>query len=206
LLRVIVYSARHVVEIDNMSRNRRSRTPMASKHVDFTARASTRTEEDLTRILEKTASPFLLILDCVQDPHNLGACIRTAGAVGVHAVIAPKDRAASLTDTVRRIAAGAAERVPFVKVTNLARTIVELQEAGVRVIGTSDQAKATLYDTDLTGPLAIAMGGEESGLRRLTQDRCDAVVRIPMSGSVDCLNVSVATGVCVFEAHRQRST
>ena len=119
-------------------------------------------------------------------------------------VIAPKDRAVALTETVIRVAAGAAQHVPFVQVTNLARTLTELQGDGVRVVGTADDAKSTLYEADLTGPLAIAMGFEGSGLRRLTRERCDEFVRIPMSGEVDCLNVSVATGVCLFEAKRQR--
>jgi 23S rRNA (guanosine2251-2'-O)-methyltransferase len=178
---------------------------MATKHVDYSASAVAQSEDHLYALLEKVSVPFLLVLDQVQDPHNLGACLRTADAVGVHAVIAPKNRAVSLTDTVRRIAAGAAEHVPFVQVTNLARTLRQLQGDGIRIIGTADEAKATLYDADLTGPLAIAMGFEGSGLRRLTRERCDEFVRIPMAGAVECLNVSVATGVCLFEARRQRN-
>ncbi len=178
---------------------------MATKHVDFSTRAVALSEAELYALLEKVATPFLLVLDRVQDPHNLGACLRTADAVGVHAVIAPKNRAVALTETVRRVAAGAAEHVPFVQVTNLARTLDELQGDGIRLIGTADQAKGTLYDADLTGPLAFAMGYEGAGLRRLTRERCDEVVKIPMAGTVDCLNVSVATGVCLFEAQRQRS-
>ena len=178
---------------------------MATKHVDYSAPATVQSEDDLYALLEKVSTPFLLVLDRVQDPHNLGACLRTAAAAGVHAVIAPKNRAVSLTDTVRRIAAGAAEHVPFVQVTNLARTLGQLQGDGIRIIGTADEAKGTLYDADLTGPLAVAMGFEGSGLRRLTRERCDELVRIPMAGAVECLNVSVATGVCLFEAWRQRT-
>ncbi|GJM25899.1 MAG: hypothetical protein DHS20C16_23140 [Phycisphaerae bacterium] len=178
---------------------------MAAKHVHSSAAAVPRSESDLYALLKKTDAPLLLVLDQVQDPHNLGACLRTADAVGVHAVIAPKRRAVSLTDTVRRVAAGGAEHVPFVQVTNLARTLGELQDDGIRIIGTADEAKGTLYDCDLTGPLALVMGFEGSGMRRLTLEHCDELVRIPMSGAVECLNVSVATGVCLFEAHRQRS-
>jgi 23S rRNA (guanosine2251-2'-O)-methyltransferase len=148
--------------------------------------------------------PFLLILDTVQDPHNLGACLRTADAAGVHAVIAPKDRSVGLTDAVRRVACGGAESVPFVQVTNLARTLRELKEAGVWLVGTADDAEATIHEIDLCGPLGIVMGAEEKGMRRLTGEHCDFKARIPMSGSVECLNVSVAAGVCLFEAVRQR--
>lgn len=178
---------------------------MAIKHVDYSATALPRSEGDLYALLEKIDNPLLLILDRVQDPHNLGACLRTADAAGVHAVIAPKNRAVALTDTVRRVAAGGAEHVPFVQVTNLARTLGELQGDGVRIVGTADKAKGTLYDCDLTGPLAIVMGFEGSGMRRLTLEHCDELVGIPMAGAVECLNVSVATGVCLFEANRQRS-
>ena len=188
-----------------MGRRQKMRIPMATKHVDCSATTIARTEDELYALLEKVAEPLLLILDRIQDPHNLGACHRTADAAGVHAVIAPKDRAVALTDTVRRIAAGAAEHVPFVQVTNLVRTLGELQGDGMRIVGTADEAKDTLYDVDLTGPLAIAMGFEGSGLRRLTQKQCDVLVRIPMAGAVECLNVSVANGVCLCEADRQRN-
>jgi len=187
-----------------VGRRHKSRTPMAAKHVDHSVLVAARSEDDLVALLEKVKTPLLLVLDQVQDPHNLGACLRTADAAGVHAVIAPKNRAVSLTDTVRRVAAGGAEHVPFVQVTNLARTLGLLQDDGVRIVGTADEAKGTLYDADLTGPLAIVMGFEGSGLRRLSQKTCDELVRIPMFGAVECLNVSVATGVCLFEALRQR--
>lgn len=148
--------------------------------------------------------PFLLILDGVQDPHNLGACLRTADAAGVHAIIAPKDRAASLTPTVIKVASGAAQTVPFIQVTNLSRTLKELKAAGVWLVGLDGYAEQTLYQTDLKGPLGIVMGAEGQGLRRLTKEHCDYLVKIPMLGSMESLNVSVAAGVCLFEAIRQR--
>ncbi len=164
-------------------------------------------DDDLLRLLDGLATtPFLLILDQVQDPHNLGACLRTADAAGVHAVIAPKDRAVSLTDTVKRISTGAAEHVPFAQVTNLARTMDQLKERGIWLIGTAGEAEQNIYQIDLTGPLALVMGFEGSGLRRLTREKCDMLARIPMFGSIESLNVSVATGVCLFEAVRQRTT
>ena len=148
--------------------------------------------------------PLLLVLDGVTDPHNLGACLRSADAAGVAAVVAPRDRAAGLTPVVRKVAAGAAESVPFVAVVNLARTLRELKERGVWLVGTDDEAERTLYDVDMTGPTAIVMGSEGEGLRRLTREACDELVRIPMGGAVESLNVSVAAGVALFEAVRQR--
>ena len=159
----------------------------------------------MSEILEGKAAPLLLVLDGVQDPHNLSAILRTAEGAGVDAVIAPKDRAVGVTETVRRISVGAADRVPFLQVTNLARTLDELKEAGVWLMGTSDRATKDLYEVEMTGPLAILMGAEEKGMRRLTEDACDFLVSIPMAGKVECLNVSVATGVCLFEAVRQRA-
>jgi len=164
-------------------------------------------EASLKALLDKLdVPPFLLILDGVQDPHNLGACLRSADAAGVHAVIAPKDRSVGLGPTVCKVACGAAESVPFVQVTNLARTLRWLQdEAGVWLIGTAGETEASLFKTDLTGPLALVMGGEEKGMRRLTREACDAVVKLPMVGKVESLNVSVAAGVALFEAVRQRA-
>jgi len=163
-------------------------------------------EKDLARLLERLdAPPFLLILDGVQDPHNLGACLRSADGAGVHAVIAPRDRSAGLTPTACKVASGAAERVPFFQVTNLARTLKWLrQEQGVWLVGTTGEAETNLFDRDLTGPLGIVMGGEENGMRRLTREACDYLVMLPMLGSVESLNVSVATGICLYEAVRQR--
>jgi 23S rRNA (guanosine2251-2'-O)-methyltransferase len=162
-------------------------------------------EQDLAAFLAGLdAPPFLLVLDGVQDPHNLGACLRTADAAGVQAVIVPRDRAAGITPVVRKVACGAAETVPVFTVTNLARTLRELKEAGVWIFGASDNADRTLYDTDLRGPLALVLGGEGKGLRRLTRELCDFLVAIPMAGRVESLNVSVAAGVLLFEARRQR--
>ncbi len=149
--------------------------------------------------------PFLLILDGVQDPHNLGACLRSADAAGIHAVIAPKDRSAGLTPTACKVASGAAETVPFIQVTNLSRTLKGLQsEYGIWLVGTAGEADTSLYDADLQGPLGIVMGGEAKGLRRLTRESCDLLVKLPMAGAVESLNVSVAAGICLFEAVRQR--
>lgn len=162
-------------------------------------------ERDLESLLEGLDHPpFLLVLDGVQDPHNLGACLRTADAAGVDAVIAPRDRAVGLTPAVRKTAAGAAEVLPFVQVTNLARCLRDLQQRGIWVIGTAGEASQTLYQADLKGPLALVLGAEEKGIRRLTRENCDLLVRIPMQGSVESLNVSVASAVCLYEALRQR--
>jgi len=163
-------------------------------------------ETQLEEALEAAgAAPLLLVLDGVQDPHNLGACLRSADAAGVAAVIVPRDRAAGLTPVVRKVAAGAAETVPLVPVVNLARTLRDLKERGVWLVGTDDAADKTLYDADLQGPLALVMGSEGEGMRRLTRECCDQLVSIPMAGAVESLNVSVAAGVALFEAVRQRS-
>ncbi len=176
-----------------------------SKHVSREKSAFVKSEIELFQILDNLKEPpFLLILDGIQDPHNLGACLRSADAAGGHAVIAPKDRAVPITDTVVQVASGAAENVPFIQVTNLARIMEELKEKGIWFVGTSDQAKESIYQIDLKGPLCIVLGAEGKGIRRLTGDNCDFLSFIPMHGSVDCLNVSVACGVCLFEAVRQR--
>lgn len=179
-----------------------------NKHVKSSATGiavKARNEDFLTDLLEENPSPFLLILDCIQDPHNLGAILRTADGVGVDAVIAPKDKSVGITDTVLRVSVGAAEHVPFVQVTNLARTMKQLQEKGVWIVGTSDKGTKELYEMDMKGPIALVMGAEGEGMRRLTEEHCDFLISIPMRGSVPCLNVSVATGVCLYEALRQRS-
>jgi 23S rRNA (guanosine2251-2'-O)-methyltransferase len=149
--------------------------------------------------------PLLLILDGVQDPHNLGACLRVADATGVHAVIVPKDRAVGLNPTVHKVASGAAESVPLITVTNLARSIKELKDKGIWIAGAADSAAQSLFDTKLTGPLAMVLGAEGEGMRRLTRENCDMLVSIPMLGQVESLNVSVAAGVCLYEAVRQRA-
>ncbi|MFU9137029.1 MULTISPECIES: 23S rRNA (guanosine(2251)-2'-O)-methyltransferase RlmB [unclassified Erwinia] len=161
-------------------------------------------ENDIPALLEKLDSPFLLILDGVTDPHNLGACLRSADAAGVHAVIVPRDRSAQLNATAKKVASGAAEHVPLIRVTNLARTMRMLQEANVWIVGTAGEADHDLFQSKMTGPMALVMGAEGEGMRRLTREHCDELIRIPMSGSVSSLNVSVATGVCLFEAVRQR--
>lgn len=170
------------------------------------ARASAALNENgLLDLLVAAATPALvLVLDGVTDPHNLGACLRTADAAGVVAVVAPRDRAAGLTPAVRKVAAGAAETVPFAQVTNLARTLRDLKNAGLWIVGTAADADRELHAADLGGPLAIVMGSEGHGLRRLTRDCCDFCIRLPMLGAVESLNVSVATGIVLFEALRQR--
>jgi 23S rRNA (guanosine2251-2'-O)-methyltransferase len=162
-------------------------------------------EKQLLQWLEARDEPaLLLVLDGVTDPHNLGACLRTADAAGVDAVIVPKDKSADLNATVRKVACGAAEVVPFVRVTNLARALEALQGAGVWLYGTAGEAENSIFDSDLTGSVGLVMGAEGAGLRRLTREHCDHLVKLPMSGSVSSLNVSVATGVCLFEIKRQR--
>jgi 23S rRNA (guanosine2251-2'-O)-methyltransferase len=160
----------------------------------------------LAEVLDAIESgpPLLLVLDGVTDPHNLGACLRVADGAGAHAVIAPKDHAASINATVAKVASGAAETVPYLMVTNLARTLNELKQHGVRIVGAADDAGVSLHDADLHGALAIVLGAEGSGMRQLTRRTCDALVRIPMRGAVESLNVSVAAGVCLYEVVRQR--
>src|SRR5205085_7693031 len=150
-------------------------------------------------------SPLLLVLDGVTDPHNLGACLRVADGAGAHAVLAPKDHAVGLNATVAKVASGAAETVPYLMVTNLARTLNELKERSIWCLGLSDEATQTLYQADLKAPTALVMGTEGTGLRQLTRKTCDALVSIPMLGAVESLNVSVASGICLYEAVRQRS-
>lgn len=167
--------------------------------------AVSRGEPNLDAILDNLAvPPFLLILDEIQDPHNLGACLRTADAAGIQAVIAPRDQAVGLTPTVSKVASGAAETIPFVQVTNLARTLDALKSRGIWIVGLAGEAEIDLYGIDLKGPLALVLGSEGRGLRRLTRERCDFLARLPMFGTVESLNVSVATGVCLYEALRQR--
>ncbi|NRA52828.1 MAG: 23S rRNA (guanosine(2251)-2'-O)-methyltransferase RlmB [Gammaproteobacteria bacterium] len=166
--------------------------------------AKVKTEADLDDIIANNDQPFLLILDGVTDPHNLGACIRSADAAGVHAVIVPKDKSASLTPIVRKVACGAAETMPLIQVTNLARTMREIQDKGVWIIGTAGEATSGLFETKISGSVAIVMGAEGKGMRRLTREHCDELVSLPMAGSVSSLNVSVTTGICLFEVVRQR--
>ena len=162
-------------------------------------------EEMLGHMLDRLeGAPLLLVLDGVTDPHNLGACLRSADAAGAHAVIVPRDRSASLNPTVRKVACGAAETVPLVAVTNLSRTLKQLKQRGLWVVGTAGEADQLIYDVDFTVPSIIIMGAEGAGMRRLTREHCDYLAKLPMAGSVSSLNVSVATGICLFEAVRQR--
>lgn len=163
-------------------------------------------ESDLDQVLANNAQALILVLDGVTDPHNLGACLRTADAAGVHAVVVPKDKSASLTATARKVACGAAEVIPLIQVTNLARTLKHMQDKGLWIVGTAGEAQQTLYDCKLTGPTALVMGAEGKGMRRLTREHCDELVKLPMAGSVSSLNVSVATGVCLYEIVRQRAS
>ncbi|SJN57572.1 23S rRNA (guanosine-2'-O-)-methyltransferase RlmB [Vibrio ruber DSM 16370] len=195
------------ISIQQMSRQALDKKSQGENHQGMMARvkpAKTLNEHDLDTLLNTVEHPLFLVLDGVTDPHNLGACLRNADAAGVTAVIVPKDKSAPLNATVSKVACGAAETVPLVRVTNLARTMKALQEQGIWFVGTAGEATQDIFQSKLTGPLAIVMGAEGDGMRRLTRETCDALVKIPMSGSVSSLNVSVATGICLFEAVRQR--
>jgi 23S rRNA (guanosine2251-2'-O)-methyltransferase len=160
--------------------------------------------DDLNQILEQVKNPLLLVLDGVTDPHNLGACLRVANAAGAQAVIAPRDRAAGITPVVSKVASGAAEATPYLMVTNLARTLTELKERNIWVVGADERADKTLYEADLPQSIAWVLGAEGEGMRRLTRESCDLLVRIPMRGEVESLNVSVSAGICLFESVRRR--
>ncbi|GEM76799.1 23S rRNA (guanosine(2251)-2'-O)-methyltransferase RlmB [Vibrio sagamiensis] len=197
------------VSIQQMSRKTLDDKANGANHQGIIARvkaAKQLNENDIDAILAQHESPLLLILDGVTDPHNLGACLRNADAAGVAAIIVPKDRSAPMNATVSKVACGAAEIVPLVRVTNLARTMRTLQEQGIWFVGTAGEASHDIYQAKLTGPLAIVMGAEGDGMRRLTKETCDDLIKIPMAGSVSSLNVSVASGICLFEAVRQRLT
>ena len=162
-------------------------------------------ETDLVGLLDSLEHlPFLLILDGVQDPHNLGACLRSANAAGINAVIAPKNNAVGLTPVVRKVACGAAETTPYIQVTNLVRTMRMLKDRGIWLYGADADVKTRIYEVNLTGPIGLILGGEEKGLRRLTQEHCDGLMNIPMLGTISSLNISVAAGICLFEVIRQR--
>ena len=175
------------------------------RHQGVVARIDVKKVSDnLDEILEKVEKPLLLVLDGVTDPHNLGACLRVANAAGAHAVIAPRDRAAGITPAVSKVASGAAEATPYLMVTNLARTLAELKERNIWIVGADERADKTLYETDLPQSIAWVLGAEGEGMRRLTREGCDLLVRIPMRGEVESLNVSVSAGVCLFESVRRR--
>lgn len=185
--------------LDKQAQGNRHQGVIALRH-----RSSPMQESRLSMVLDKSAYPLILVLDGITDPHNLGALLRTAEAAGVDAVIVPKNRAAGMNATVRKVACGAAERVPLLPVTNLARELRALKDAGLWLIGTDDAAPHSFYDLDFQRPLALLMGSEDKGLRRLTLESCDFVARLPMAGKAESLNVSVAAGVCLFEVQRQR--
>ena len=193
-------------ELDKMASGGKHQGVVARVAQAAAAATTARNETFLEQLLtELDVPPFLLVLDGVTDPHNLGACLRSADAAGVHAVIAPRDRACGLTSVVRKVASGAAETVPFVQVTNLSRTLKSLRNAGVWVVGTAlEEGAVPIYERDLKGPLALVLGAEGKGIRRLTRENCDDLIYVPMAGTVQSLNVSVATGICLFEALRQR--
>lgn len=194
--------------VDEVSRDELTKHLGTDRHqgvmVEHAVPAQSNSKDLMTHLRHCEGPWLILVLDGVQDPHNLGACLRSADAAGVHAVIAPEDRSASLTPVVRKVAAGAAESVPFFPVTNLVRTLKQLKEAGVWVFGATDAADAPLYDQEFDTSVALVMGAEGAGIRRLTRDACDGLFSIPMAGSVSSLNVSVATGVTLFEVVRQR--
>ncbi|WP_367987990.1 23S rRNA (guanosine(2251)-2'-O)-methyltransferase RlmB [Vibrio sp. NTOU-M3] len=196
------------VSIQQMGRKALDDKARGANHQGVIARvkpAKQLNENDLDDILAQHETPLLLVLDGVTDPHNLGACLRNADAAGVAAVIVPKDKSAAMNATVSKVACGAAETVPLVRVTNLARTMRALQEQGIWFVGTAGEATHDIYQAKLTGPLAVVMGAEGDGMRRLTRETCDDLIKIPMAGTVSSLNVSVASGICLFEAVRQRA-
>ena len=208
LAEIRTLAARAGVQVATVDDATLDRLAEGGRHQGVVAEVAPRSGDPETQLEEALESaqgpPLLLVLDGVQDPHNLGACLRSADAAGVTAVIVPRDRAAGVTPVVRKVAAGAAETVPLVSVVNLARTLRGLKERGIWLLGTDDVAEKSLYEADLKGPLALVMGSEGEGMRRLTRECCDQLVSIPMAGAVESLNVSVATGVVLFEAVRQR--
>ena len=193
-----------IVDSDN---ERLDKLAGTSRHQGVVARVEAVVmPHSLDEVIESVEGPpLILFLDGVTDPHNLGACLRVADGAGAHAIVAPKDNAAGINATVAKVASGAAETVPYIMVTNLARAMTEVKEHELTVIGTSDDAEHTLYDLDLTGPVAFVLGNEGDGMRQLTRKTCDKLVRIPMAGAVESLNVSVAAAVCLYEALRQRT-
>jgi 23S rRNA (guanosine2251-2'-O)-methyltransferase len=206
---LLVQAAERGIMVQRVARDQLDKLTDHGRHqgvVAETGASAAQDEHGLEELIKSLTSPaYLLVLDGVQDPHNLGACLRSANAAGVQAVIVPKDRAAELTPVVRKTAAGAAESTPFFQVTNLARTLRWLKQQNIWLVGLAGEAQDSLYDLDLKGPLALVLGAEGSGLRRLSKSECDFLARIPMQGSIESLNVSVAAGVALFEACRQRT-
>lgn len=187
-----------------MGRNSVHKIKKPPRHSALAAVVHIENEDDLFELIERTETPLLLVLEGVQDPHNLGACLRTASGAGVTAVLAPVKGACGITPTVRDISCGGADDVPFLKVKNIGMLLRKFSELGIQIIGTSDRGEGDLYQMDLTQPTAFVLGSEGWGLRKVTGDLCDHLVSIPMAGTVDCLNVSVSAGVCLYEAVRQR--
>ncbi len=204
---IINLARKHRISVQFAQRKALDDKAQGEQHQGVLARAIAAkplNENDLDAIITQADKPFLLVLDGVTDPHNLGAVLRSADAAGVDAVIVPKDKSATLNATVRKVACGAADVIPLIHVTNLARTLVDIQQQGVWVVGTAGEATQLVYDCDLSGPTAIVMGAEGKGMRRLTREKCDELIKLPMFGSVSSLNVSVATGICLYEVVRQR--
>ncbi len=193
-----------IVDSDN---DRLDKLAGNTRHQGVVARVEpVKMPHSLDEVIESVdGPPLLLLLDGVTDPHNLGACLRVADGAGAHAIVAPTDHAVGINATVAKVASGAAETVPYIMVTNLARTMGEIKEHELMIVGTSDDADQTLYDLDLTGPVAFVLGSEGDGMRQLTRKTCDRLVRIPMSGAVESLNVSVAAAICLYETLRQRT-
>jgi len=192
------------VHLPPMGRNSVHKIKKPPRHSAIAAVVHIEDEDDLFELMDRTENPLLLILEGVQDPHNLGACLRTASGAGVTAVLAPVKGAVGITPTVRDISCGGADDVPFLKIKNIPALLRKLKERGVQLVGTSDRGNDSLYNVGMKGPTAFILGSEGWGLRKGTGDLCDRLVRIPMLGSVDCLNVSVSAGVCLYEAVRQR--
>ncbi len=187
-----------------MGRNSIHKIKKPPRHSALAAVVYIENEDDLFELIERTENPLLLVLEGVQDPHNLGACLRTASGAGVTAVLAPVKGACGLTPTVRDISCGGADDVPFLKIKNIGMLLRKLHDQGIQIVGTSDRGEGNLYAIDLSVPTAFVLGSEGWGLRKVTGDLCDHLVSIPMAGTVDCLNVSVSAGVCLYEAVRQR--
>ena len=210
--KLVNLARKHQISLQFVQRKTLDEKSSGEQHQGIVARAKPArvlNEDDLDIILERANSKgrqaFLLVLDGVTDPHNLGACLRNADAAGIDAVVVPKDKSAGITAVVRKVAVGAAETMPLIQVTNLSRSLKQLQQSGVWVVGTSGDAEQVIYDCKMTGPIALVMGAEGKGMRRLTTETCDELVKLPMAGSVSSLNVSVATGICLFEIVRQRA-
>jgi 23S rRNA (guanosine2251-2'-O)-methyltransferase len=208
LQQIVSLAQQHKLQVQFIDKAQLNKLAQNDKHQGCVLKVSgSHQTVSLEQLLQTIGDQDLfLVLDGVQDPHNLGACLRTADAAGVKAVIIPKDRAASLTPVVKKVAAGGAESVPLISVTNLARSLKDLKDAGVWLIGTSGDVEQSLYDIDLPRPLALVMGSEGEGIRRLTAEQCDYLVRLPMCGQVESLNVSVATGICLYEINRRFHT